>query len=81
MVLPESAIDYLDLALSKAKENSIIHLYTFQYTNKIKQTHAQIKKMATKSNKKIKILKSVKVGQFKKDYYRFCIDFEVSKKS
>jgi hypothetical protein len=77
MPLPKGAEHFLNLALSKIKNNGIIHFYSFaredDYGNIINLINNECKKI----KKQCKILNIVKCGQFSPRVYRICIDFGV----
>jgi len=77
MPLPKDAEDFLDIALKKIKKRGIIHLYTFSELEKVKDIAENIKKICLENKKKIKILDTVKCGQYSPYVYRICVDFEV----
>ena len=78
MPLPKGAESYLDLALNKAKNNGIIHFYTFAEEDKYDSITKTIKKECEKQKKKCKILDIVKCGHFSPGVFRVCADFLVS---
>ena len=77
MPLPKDAEDFLDITLKKIKKKGIVHLYTFSELEKIDKITKNIQKKCKKSGKKIKILNTVKCGQYSPYVYRICVDFEV----
>lgn len=73
MPLPRTAENYLDLAFSVAKKNSIIHFYDFEFEQNINKAAEKVKKHC----KKCKILKVVRCGEYSPRKYRLCVDFKV----
>jgi tRNA G37 N-methylase Trm5 len=67
----------LDLALKHIKNKGIIHFYDFEHENELYKAEEKVKTACIKSNKKFKILKTIKCGQYSPRFYRVCIDFEV----
>ena len=78
MPLPKGAENFLDLTLSKIKNNGIIHFYDFIEENKYEKIINKIEKECKKAKKKYKILNIIKCGQFSPRKYRVCVDFVVS---
>ncbi|MBI3035107.1 class I SAM-dependent methyltransferase family protein [Candidatus Woesearchaeota archaeon] len=76
MPLPKGGEDFLDLALKYIKKGGIIHFYDFQHENEIHKAEEKVKAACIKSNKKFKILKIAKCGQYSPRFYRVCADFE-----
>ena len=77
MPLPKGGEDFLDLALNCIKNKGIIHFYDFEHEKEIYKAKEKVKSACTKSNKKFKILKVTKCGQYSPRFYRICVDFEV----
>jgi len=69
MPLPQTAIKFLKLALSKAKKGAIVHLYTFAGEKEL----AKLKRELPKKYK-IKILKVVTCGAYAPGVNRYCFD-------
>lgn len=77
-VLPESGFDFLDVLISAAAKNAIIHFYIFLHENDLQKSIEKIKKIARAQKRKIKILKKIKAGVYAPGVWRWCIDFQVS---
>jgi tRNA (guanine37-N1)-methyltransferase len=77
MPLPKTAEEFLDVALSVAKTNCIIHLYGFYHEEEFDKAYAEIKKYCEKYERKYNILSTTKVGQQSPRTYRICVDFQV----
>jgi len=77
MPLPKGAENYLDLALTKAKNNTIIHFYTFSEEDNYGKIKTIIKNSCKTKKMKCNILKIIKCGQFSPRVFRICIDFRV----
>jgi len=74
MPLPKDAYSFLPLALKKIKHNGIIHLYDFANKNEIEQiSYSRIKGLP------VKIIKTVKCGQYSPHVFRICFDLKLSK--
>jgi len=71
MPLPKTGEEFLNLAFKVAKKGTIIHLYTFSHTNDFKELKDKYRK-----NKKVKLLKFVKSGQYSPRKYRICLDLK-----
>ena len=78
MPLPKGGEIFLDLSLRHIRKNGVIHFYDFLHEGEFYMAEEKIKKACDKSNKKFKILKIVKCGQYSPGFYRICADFEVS---
>ncbi len=72
MPLPRTAENYLDLALSVAKKNSVIHFYDFELEKDIDKAIGKVKRHC----RKCKILEVVKCGEYSPRKYRLCVDFK-----
>lgn len=72
MPLPRTAVNYLDLALSVAKKNAIIHFYDFEHEKNIEKAVNKVKKHC----ERCKILNVVKCGEYSPRKYRLCVDFK-----
>jgi tRNA (guanine37-N1)-methyltransferase len=77
MPLPKTAEEFLDVALSVAKANCIIHLYGFYHEDEFDKAYAEIKKYCTAANRTYEIISTTKVGQQSPRTYRICVDFQV----
>jgi tRNA (guanine37-N1)-methyltransferase len=77
MPLPKTGEDFLDVALLKAKKDTIIHLYAFLHETKFAQHSKKIKRIVEKNKRKIRIMKKVKCGQFSPGTFRVCFDLKV----
>ncbi len=72
MPLPKTGEEFLDLAFKVSKKGTIIHLYAFSHVNDFKELKNKYKK-----NKRIKLLKFVKCGQYSPRKYRICLDIKL----
>ncbi len=78
MNLPMHSENFLDVAFKIAKENCIIHFYTFLEEDELFEKGIKtIKKAAEKHNKKVEILNKKTCGQLAPRIYRTVIDFKV----
>lgn len=77
MPLPKGAEDFLDLALSACKKNSIIHFYDFEHENELSKGEEKVKEACKRNNKKVRILRTVKCGQYSPGKFRICVDFKL----
>ena len=77
MPLPKGGENFLELSLKHIKKNGIIHFYDFLHEDEFEKAHEKIKKACEKSNKKFKIIGTVKCGQYSPGFFRVCADFIV----
>lgn len=78
MPLPKDAEDFLTLALSVSKEKTIIHFYDFEHESEFKKGPEKIKLAAKAFGASVKILRTVKCGQYSPGKFRICVDFNVA---
>jgi len=74
MPLPKTSEQFLSLALTKAKPNTIIHLYAFLDQTELKSEPKKIKNL---TKNKVKILRKIQCGQFSPAVSRYCFDLKV----
>ncbi|MBU0457792.1 MAG: class I SAM-dependent methyltransferase family protein [Nanoarchaeota archaeon] len=79
MPLPKTGEEFLDIALRKAKKNTIIHLYAFLEEKEINKYALKIKKICTGLKHPVEVLRKVKCGQFSPGTFRVCFDLKVLK--
>ncbi|MDO8656261.1 MAG: class I SAM-dependent methyltransferase family protein [Nanoarchaeota archaeon] len=79
MPLPKSAEDFLDIALTAAKKGGIIHFYSFIPEDEIKNEGQRIQKVCNGLKHQVKIVRSVKCGQFSPRTFRVCFDMKMLK--
>lgn len=77
MPLPKTAEEFLDVTLSVAKKDCIIHMYAFYHENEFDKAITEIDKYCKVANREYKILEIVKAGQHAPRTYRICVDFQV----
>ncbi len=77
MPLPKSAEIFLALALKYIKKGGIIHFYDFLHEDEFNLAADKIEKACKISNKKFKIIRIIKCGQYSPGFYRVCTDFSV----
>ena len=78
MPLPKGGENFLNLTLKYIKKNGIIHFYDFLHEGEFYKAEEKIREACTRLNKKLKILKIIKCGQYSPGFYRVCVDFEVN---
>lgn len=78
MPLPKSAVNFLDVALSKVKQNGIIHFYDFLHERDFKKSEIKIEEACKKINRNCQILMFVKCGQYGPGKYRVCVDAKIT---
>lgn len=76
MPLPKSSEEFLDLALPKVKKNGIIHLYAFFNEKNLLKETKKIKKICNQLRYPVKIIRTVKCGQFSPGVFRWCFDLK-----
>ena len=78
MPLPKGAEDFLDLAIDLIKPKGTIHFYDFLAEEDFPgKSISKIDNACKKSEKKYKIISSVRCGQYSPRKYRVCIDFTI----
>lgn len=77
MPLPKSAENFLDIALAAAKKGGLIHFYSFIPEEELKKEGQRIKKICAGLKHPVRILRSVKCGQFSPRTFRVCFDMKV----
>jgi len=78
MPLPKTAEEFLDVALSVAKSNAMIHLYAFYHEDEFDKAKKEIKKYCEQANRSYEILEVVKAGQHAPRTYRICVDIKLT---
>lgn len=79
MPLPKTGEEFLDAALSKSKQGTIIHLYAFLNETEIKAHGQKVKERCKQLKHLVKIRQAVKCGQFSPGVFRVCFDLNVLK--
>ncbi len=77
MPLPKTGEEFLDVALPKVKKGGMIHLYAFLAEDEIPTHKKYVQSICKKLGYQIKILKTVKCGQFSPRVFRICFDIIV----
>lgn len=78
MPLPKGAEPFLNTALQAAKKGTTIHFYDFLHENDIPKVAVdKVKSACAKSEKKCRILKTVRCGQLGPRQYRVSVDFRI----
>lgn len=78
MPLPKGGVDFLGLALSKAKKGTVIHFYDFFSEKETLRPEEKVKDACKKAKKKCRILDVVRCGQFGPGIFRVCVDFKIT---
>ena len=78
MPLPKGGKNFLGIALRYIKKSGTIHFYDFLHEDEFYKAEEKIRINCEKLNKKFKILKVVKCGQYSPRFYRLCADFLVN---
>lgn len=79
MPLPKTGEDFLPLALSRIKPKGIVHLYSFLDEKEIPARARKIKEIARNAKRPVRVLRSVKCGQFSPGVFRVCFDLKAEK--
>lgn len=77
MPLPKGAETYLGVALKVARKGTMIHLYMFLQDKEIPAAKKKIKEICKINTKEIKIIDTVKCGQYAPFTYRVCFDIRI----
>jgi len=77
MPLPKTGEQFLGLALKKSKPGTIIHLYDFLSEEEFAKQRKVIQGISKSENHNIKIIRTVKCGQFSPKVFRVCFDIKV----
>jgi tRNA (guanine37-N1)-methyltransferase len=75
MPLPKGAENFLDIALDMSKTGTVVHFYDFGQNTE--ETVQKIMNFCKINKTEIKILNSVRCGQYSPGTYRFCVDFQI----
>lgn len=79
MPLPKTGEEFLDVALEAAKKGTIIHLYSFLGEEQFAAERKKIVEICRKLKHPVKVLRTVKCGQFSPYVFRVCFDLRVEK--
>lgn len=79
MPLPESADEFLDLAVDHIRDNGVIHYYRFLEEGNWGELEAEIEKEIENRSLEYKILDRVECGERGPTSTRVCIDLQVTK--
>ncbi len=77
--LPKTGELFLDFALKKAKKGTIIHLYVFLRDTEVRAYIQKIKSLCTRYAHPVRVLRTVKCGQFSPGVFRVCFDLRIEK--
>jgi len=77
MPLPKGAETYLSVALKVARKGTMIHLYMFLQDKEIAEAKDRVKEICKINTKVIKIINTVKCGQYAPFTYRVCFDIRI----
>ena len=80
MPLPKGGEDFLNLTLKYIKNKGIVHFYDFLHEDEFYKGEEKVKKACEKLNRKYRILKTVKCGQYAPGFFRVCVDFKINYK-
>ncbi len=77
MPLPESAIEFLDVAVDSLNDDSLIHLYSFVEDQDFKPVEIEIEETLSDRGLEYEIVERVRCGYKSPSEDRYCIDIEV----
>ncbi len=77
MPLPESAIEFLDVAVDSLNDDSLIHLYSFVGDQDFKPVEIEIEETLSDRGLEYEIVERVRCGYKSPSEDRYCIDIEV----
>jgi tRNA (guanine37-N1)-methyltransferase len=77
MPLPQSAEEYLSIALTAANKGATIHFYDFELQTESGKGVEKVRKACLAAGRKWKLAAIVKAGQSSPRAYRYCLDFKV----
>lgn len=77
MPLPKTGELFLDVALGKVKPKGIIHLYDFAREEEINQRGEEVRELCRRYKHPVKVLRTVKCGQYSPGVFRVCFDLKV----
>ena len=78
MPLPESAIEFMDLAIQASKKEAIIHLYTFVENQEFGAVDEKLEENFSEEGLNYKVLDRVRCGYKSPSEDRYCLDIKVS---
>jgi len=79
MPLPKNAEDFLDVALLALRDGGVIHMYDFIHENDFPHVvEEKVKKICYENGYNVKIIQTVKTGQYAPRKFRVCCEFTVS---
>jgi tRNA (guanine37-N1)-methyltransferase len=76
MALPKTGEEFLDVALPRVKKDGIIHLYAFLNENDVPTYKKKVREICIRLKYNIRILRTVKCGQFSPGTFRMCFDIK-----
>jgi tRNA (guanine37-N1)-methyltransferase len=77
MPLPKTGEQFLDDAFKVSKRGTIIHLYAFLAEEEFSSYRKKIIKICSGLKHKVKVLRTVRCGQFSPRIFRVCFDIKV----
>ena len=77
MPLPESALEFLDLALGSLKDEGMIHLYSFVEDEDFRPVERKINDLVSEENLRHEIVDRVRCGYKSPSEDRYCFDIKV----
>jgi tRNA G37 N-methylase Trm5 len=77
MPLPKTGEEFLGVALPVVKKNGFVHLYAFLSEKEVDFEKKKILQLCKDQKYKIKIVQTVKCGQFSPRTFRYCFDLKI----
>jgi tRNA (guanine37-N1)-methyltransferase len=77
MPLPKGGENFLDIALSKVKNNGVLHFYDFLHENDFGKSEERVREACSRNKRKCEILRFVKCGQYGPGKFRVCVDARI----
>ena len=77
---PSASEKFLDSAFIAAKNECVVHFYTFIKDEDYSQIEKKIESSAKKNNCKAEIINRIVARPYAKDTFQACVEFQISKK-
>ena len=77
MPLPESALEFLDVAVGSLKENGVVHLYSFVEDQDFRPVRKEIERIISDRGLECKVVDRVRCGYKSPSEDRYCFDIKV----
>ncbi len=77
MPLPESAIEFLDVAVDSLNDDGVIHLYSFVEDKNFSPVEEELENVVSKRGREYQIVERARCGYKSPSEDRYCIDIEL----